>query len=149
MLGGGKVLGQARLLCRDGVIVDGHVQPVQKRQQFSKEHHACLAQPAQRQHQLAEHPQVAGIHGREGDALAALAGHVQAVVPIGALEADDVVLADVKKGGEVLHQQVLEDAAAIDLACRGSLLGALFRIPCLVCGLGAPDPRVLKVRLLL
>ncbi len=35
-------------------------------------------------------------------------GHVQPVVPIGVLQLDGIVLADVEEGGQKLDQQVLQ-----------------------------------------
>jgi hypothetical protein len=61
--------------------------------------------------------QVARIKRAKGHALAAVVGHVQAVVPVCAFQQNRIVLADVVKRRQVLNQQMLQHASR-DTATR-------------------------------
>ena len=52
-----------------------------------------------------------GIHKTEGDALSPLGRHIESVVPVRVLEADDVVLADIEELDKILDEDVLKDRA--------------------------------------
>ena len=82
------------------------------------EHHGLLSQRPDR---LGQIPETAAVGRRKGHALALLHGHIQAVVPVGAPEPDDAVVAHVEEGRDLLDQQVLQDRAGASEAGLGPL----------------------------
>ena len=95
--------------------------------------------------QAGQLPQVAGVGAGEGHALAAVRGHIQRVVPVRAPQPADVVLPYLIEGGQLLDQQMLEDAAGVDFPCRVGLPAALFGAVVRVDGGAAHGLRVLEV----
>ncbi len=104
-LAGGKVGLQPFLFGGGRIIIQGRGQGIQQQLQLTGQLHLADAQRGQFQHQPAQVAEVAGVKRREGHALAARGGHIQAVVPIGPLQFEVVARRPhVEKGHEVLHQ---------------------------------------------
>lgn len=101
-----------------------------------------FGQPTQQGGKL---PQVACIRAGEGDALPSVGGHIQRIVPIRTPEPEDVVLAHLKERRQVLNQQMLDNASAIDRAVLCALLCAIFRRPLLVYLRSPHTLRVLEI----
>ena len=69
--------------------------------------------------------QVAGVPGAKAHAFDQVRGHIHAVVPVGALQQKVVVLADIEEGDEMMDEDMLEDAALIEIAFGDFQGGAL------------------------
>jgi hypothetical protein len=77
---------------------------------------------------IGDSKQVAGVNRREGHALPSVVRHVQAIVPVGVLQSNIAMLADVEVGAQMLNQDILQNRSSFEEGLKTEIKDLLSRL---------------------